>query len=237
MPSYQVKLAARETLAEGTLAFRFEKPAGFNFKAGQAVVLELLHPPAEDGQKRRTFSLVSAPFESTLVVATRMRDTAFKRALKALPDGASVKLLGPIGQFTLADARPAVFIAGGIGITPFMSMLRQAARDRSAQPLLLLYSNRRPEDVAFLGELQGLERQNRNFRLVATMTEMDKSARKWDGETGFVNADLIERFAGGLAAPLYYVVGPPAMVVAMQETLRGAGAAEDDIRGEEFYGY
>jgi ferredoxin-NADP reductase len=144
MPSYQVKLAGRAQLAEGTLAFRFEKPAGFNFKAGQAVVLELLEPPAGDGQKRRTFSLVSAPFESALVIATRMRDTAFKRALKALPNGASMKLVGPIGQFTLGEgARPAVFIAGGIGITPFMSMLRQAANDRSPQRLLLLYSNRR----------------------------------------------------------------------------------------------
>ena len=238
MPSYQVKLAGREELAEGTIAFRFEKPAGFNFKPGQAVVLELLDPPPEDGQKRRTFSLVSAPFESTLAIATRMRDTAFKRALKALPDGASLKLTGPIGQFTLADtARPAVFIAGGIGITPFMSMLRQAARDHAPHSLLLLYSNRRPEDAAFLGELQELERQNGNFRLVATMTEMSKSARKWGGQTGFVDADLIKRAAGGLMAPIYYVVGPPAMVAAMQEMLRGTGVADDDIRSEEFYGY
>jgi ferredoxin-NADP reductase len=238
MPSYQVKLAGREQVAEGTLAFRFEKPAGFSFKAGQAVVLELLDPPAADGQKRRTFSLVSAPFEATLAIATRMRDTAFKRALKALPDGASIKLLGPIGQFTLADAaRPAVFIAGGIGITPFMSMLRQAARDGSPQRLLLLYSNRRPDDAAFLGELQELERQNGNFRLCATMSDMEKSSRKWDGETGFIDADLIGRCIGELAAPVYYVVGPPAMVVAMQETLRGMGVAEDDIRSEEFYGY
>ena len=238
MPSYQVKLAGREQVAEGTLAFRFEKPAGFSFKAGQAVVLALLNPPAGEGQERRTFSLVSAPFEGTLAVATRMRDTAFKRALKALPDGASTKLVGPIGQFTLADAaHPAVFIAGGIGITPFVSMLRQAARDRSPQRLLLLYSNRRPEDAAFLGELQELERQNGNFRLVATMTDMGSSARKWDGETGLIDADLIRRCVGGLVAPVYYVVGPPAMVAAIRETLRASGVAEDDIRSEEFYGY
>ncbi len=238
MPSYQVQLAGREPLAEGTLAFRFEKPAGFAFKAGQAVVLELLDPPPGDGQKRRTFSLVSAPFERTLTIATRMRDTAFKRALNALPDGASVKLVGPIGQFTLADvARPAVFIAGGIGITPFMSMLRQAAQDRSARRLVLLYSNRRPEDAAFLGELQALERQLGNFRLVATMTEMRNSASKWEGETGLLNAHLIERAASGLAAPVYYVVGPPGMVAAMVDTLRSTGVAEESIVTEEFYGY
>jgi ferredoxin-NADP reductase len=237
MPNYQTTLAGREALAEGTLAFRFEKPAGFSFKAGQAVVLELLDPPDEEGQKRRTFSLVSAPFESELIVATRMRDTAFKRALKALPEGASVKLMGPIGQFTLDAARSAVFIAGGIGITPFMSMLRQAARERSAQPLRLLYSNRRPEDAAFLAELQALERGNANFRLDATMTDMGRSSSRWNGHKGVVDAELIRSCTGGLHAPLYYVVGPPAMVLAMQETLRAAGVAEDAILTEEFYGY
>ena len=237
MPNYQTKLAGREELAEGTLAFRFEKPAGFSFKAGQAVVLELLDPPDEEGQKRRTFSLASAPFESGLIVATRMRDTAFKRALKALPEGARVKLMGPLGQFTLDAGRPAVFIAGGIGITPFMSMLRQAASERSPQPLRLLYSNRRPEDAAFLAELQELERRNANFRLAATMTDMGKSSRQWSGHTGFVDAELVKSCAGELHAPLYYVVGPPAMVLAMQETLRAASVAEDAILTEEFYGY
>jgi ferredoxin-NADP reductase len=238
VPTYQVKLAGREQVAEGTFAFRFEKPAGFAFRPGQAIVLELLDAAAADGQKRRTFSLVSAPFESALVIATRMRDTAFKRALNALPDGASMKLIGPMGQFTLADSgRPAVFIAGGIGVTPFMSMLRQAARDLSPQPLLLLYSNRRPQDAAFLGELQSLERKNKNFRLVATMTDLASRAGDWNGETSLVDADMIRRHAGGLAAPVYYVVGPPAMVMAMQETLLGAGVAQDDIRSEEFYGY
>ena len=238
MPSYQVKLAWRERLSEGTLAFRFERPAGFTFRAGQAVVVELLDPPAGEGQKRRTFSLVSAPYERTLTIATRMRDSAFKRALKALPDGASMKLLGPIGQFTLADAaRPAVFIAGGIGITPFMSMLRQAAKDESPQPLVLLYSNRRPEDAAFLDELRELARRNPNFRLVATMTEVDKSGARWEGETGFLSARLIERSVKGLANPVYYIVGPPGMVLAVADILRSAAVTEESILTEEFYGY
>ena len=238
MTAYETRLEGREEIAEGTMAFHFDKPAGFSFKAGQAVALELIDPPAGDGQSQRTFSLVSAPFENTLVVATRMRDSAFKRALKALPVGARMKLEGPFGDLTLGDAaRPAVLIAGGIGITPFMSMLRQAGQDRSPHRLFLVYSNRRPEDSAFLAELQGLERQNNNFRLLATMTDMNKSARKWDGETGLVDAHLLQRFVGDLAAPIYYVVGPPAMVGAMQETLKQGGIAAGNIRTEEFYGY
>ncbi|HKA46115.1 MAG TPA: FAD-dependent oxidoreductase [Burkholderiales bacterium] len=240
MTTYSTKLDRRDEIAEGTMSFHFTKPAGFHFKAGQAIDVILADPPGADARSAgHTFSIVSAPFQGELAIATRMRDSAFKRALKALPIGAPLKLEGPFGSFALHgdQARPAVFIAGGIGITPFMSILRQAAQDRLPHRLLLLYSNRRPEDAAFLSELQQLEQQNSNFRLVATMTEMSKSARKWEGETSFVNADLVKRHVADLAAPIYYVVGPPAMVEAVTEMLRGAGVAEDLIRSEEFYGY
>ena len=239
MPAFQVKLLGHEQVAHGTMAFHFEKPGGFDFVAGQAVSVELTDPPAGDGQERRTFSLVSAPFESELVVATRMREgSAFKRALQTLPEGAGVKLEGPSGELTLDSAgRPAVLIAGGIGITPFVSILRQATRDESSRRLSLIYSNRRPEDAAFLEELQDLERRNENFRFLATMTDMTQSARKWDGETRLVDAEMVRAFVGGLAAPIYYVVGPPAMVEAMQAVLGRVGVPEGDIRTEEFYGY
>jgi ferredoxin-NADP reductase len=237
VPSHQVKLAGREQIAEGTFAFHLEKPPGFTFKAGQAVVLELLDAPPQDGQKRRTFSLASAPHESSLMIATRMRDSAFKRALQALPDGALIKLSGPTGRFTLAGGRPGVLIAGGIGITPFLSMLRQAAHERSPERLVLVYSNRRPEDAAFLEELQRLAEPNEKFRMLATMTDMGGSSLKWNGAKELVNSELIRRAAAGLEAPVFYVVGPPAMVMAVQETLRGAGVVDADIRSEEFYGY
>jgi len=239
MKTHLVKLSGREVVAEETIAFRFEKPEGFSFEPGQAVCFELVDRPAGVGQSHRAFSLVSAPFENTLVVATRMRDSAFKRALEALPDGASIKLEGPFGELTLHEdaTRPAVFIAGGIGITPFISVLRQAGKDGRSHRLFLIYSNRRPEDAAFLDELQELEQESKNFRLLATMTGMKQSARKWDGETRRINADMVKDFVGDLVAPIYYVVGPPAMVKAMRGMLQEAGVAEDSMRSEEFYGY
>jgi ferredoxin-NADP reductase len=224
-------------VAEGTLAFRFERPPGFQFKPGQAVVLELPEPAAE-GQKRRTFSLVSAPYEPRLTIATRMRDSGYKTALRALPEGALVKLIGPMGRFTFAPGeRPAVFIAGGIGITPFISMLRQAVHERSKKSLVLLYSNRRPEDAAFLEELEHMEQTNPSFRLLATMTDMDRSSRSWTGETVPIGIELIERATHGLTSPVYYVVGPPGMVAAMRQALTHSGVSDEDILTEEFYGY
>jgi len=236
MSTDEVRLQGREDVAEGTMAFHFDKPAGFIFKPGQAIDLIL----SVDGQSaRHAFSIASAPFEARLTIATRMRESAFKRALKSLAIGSPVQIDGPFGSLTLHNkrARPAVMIAGGIGITPFISILRQAAHDELPQDLVLLYSNRRPEDAAFLAELQALARQNSRFRLLATMTQMDKSTLPWSGQTGWVDAALVAKAGAELSAPIYYLAGPPVLVEAMRETLELAGVDEDEVRSEEFYGY
>jgi ferredoxin-NADP reductase len=168
-----------------------------------------------------------------------MRDTPYKHALASLAPGEPVRVEGPFGAMTLHKnaARPAVFIAGGIGITPFMSMLRTAAHDGFARDIVLIYSNRRPEDAAFLPELIQLARTHRRFKLVGTMTDMAHSVRQWGGETRMVDAALIREAVGELPEPVFYVVGPPAMVEAMRATLADAGIDEDDVRSEDFYGY
>jgi len=231
-------LARREDIADGTSAFHFAKPPGFTFKPGQAIDLVLPGGGAGDDAKH-AFSIVSAPFEDELVVATRMRDSAYKCTLGSLPPGAPVVVDGPFGSLTLHGnrSRGAVLIAGGIGITPFMSILRHAARDPLARPLALVYSNRRPEDAAFLDELQRLEKTLVGFKLVATMTGMENSSRPWIGKAGFVDAALIKEVGSWVPAPIYYVAGPPAMVSAMRKMLNEAGVDDDDIRSEDFYGY
>jgi ferredoxin-NADP reductase len=238
--NYQSTLFGREEIAAWTMAFHFAKPAGFSFKAGQAIDIVLSDPAGvDDGNTRHTFSIVTAPFEDKLTIATRMRDTPFKRRLKDLPDGSPIGIEGPSGSLVLHSKpeRAAIMIAGGIGITPFVSILRQAAIDPSPRRLVLLYSNHRPEDTAFLAELQAMERSNPNFRLLATMTRMDESSQGWQGATEGIDEKLLRRIAAELAAPIYYLAGPPAMVAAMRQTLNEAGVDDDDLRSEEFYGY
>lgn len=233
----EARLRSREEIAAGTMAFRFDKPPGLAFKAGQAVDLVL---PGTGGQPlRHTFSPASAPFEEQLEIATRMRASDYKRTLAALPLGAAVAIEGPSGSLPLHNdrSRAAVLLAGGIGITPFMSMLRQAARDPQPRQIALLYSNRRPEDAAYLEELLRLARNDGRFRLVATMTQMAQSARPWHGQTRPIDAAMVAAAAEGLPAPIYYVAGPPAMVDAMRGLLGEAGIDDDDIRSEDFYGY
>lgn len=240
MPSFTVRLKNRQEVAESTLAFLLEKPANFRFKAGQTIDMTLIDPPETDGEgNTRTFSLASPPSDAELTVATRMRDTAFKRTLRKLPLGTEINFDGPFGDFTLSttSTRPAVFLAGGIGITPFRSMILDATHQKLLRPLFLSYSNRRPEDAAFLEELQGIEKGNPSFKLIATMTEMAKSRRPWHGLTGYINREMLAGALGSLSGPVYYLAGPPGMVTSMRQMLTDAGVSDDDIRAEEFAGY
>jgi len=237
-------LKDRKEIAEGTMAFRFEKPSGWAFKAGQYLDMTLLDPSETDSEGNvRSFSIASAPHEETLMVATRMRDTAFKRVLRAMPFGTAVKIEGPSGDLILQDdiARSAVFLAGGIGVTPFRSIAHWAAKEKLPNRIVLFYSNRRPEDAPFLAELQSLEKDNPKYRLIASMTEMEKSHRAWSRETGLINQEMLGRHLKGAASPIYYIAGPPAIVKGLHEMLHEmlskAGINDNDIRAEEFAGY
>jgi len=239
-PVYMTTLKGRDQIAEGTMAFHINKPADFHYRAGQAIDLTLIDPPETDAEgNTRAFSLASAPFEDDLLIVTRMRDTAFKRVLRSAPLGTNIKLEGPSGSFVLhrKAENPAVFLAGGIGITPFLSIIRQATQENAPHQLYLFYSNRRPEDAAFLDMLTQIPRQNPNVHLIPTMTEMDKSRREWQGETSFINAEMLRKYLPSLQGPIYYIAGPPAMVAAMRRMLTNSGVDEDDIRTEEFSGY
>ncbi|MGH9807148.1 MAG: FAD-dependent oxidoreductase, partial [Terriglobia bacterium] len=140
----KVKLIRRETIARDTMAFYFSKPEGFEFRAGQFADYTLIDPPQTDAEgNSRCFYLVQAPCETHLVVATRMRDTAFKRVLRDLPLGSEVRLGAPYGDFSLhrAETTPAVFIIGGIGVTPARSMIAQATHDKIAHRITLLHAS------------------------------------------------------------------------------------------------
>src|ERR1017187_10087709 len=125
LPVTLSKLVSRHEVAERTTAFRFEKPTNWVFEAGRFLDMSVLNPSETDAEgDSRTFSIASAPHEETLMVATRMRDTAFKRVLDTMRPGSSVKIEGPSGSLLLHNAkRTAVFLAGGIGITPFRSIV------------------------------------------------------------------------------------------------------------------
>lgn len=235
-----VKLLKKETVADGTMAFQFERPADFDFKAGQSIDLTLPNPPETDTEgNTRAFSLSSAPSEDHLMITTRMRNTAFKRVIKDLPLGNPLMIDGPFGSMTLHNdtSKVAVFLAGGIGVTPFRSMIVEAAIKKLPHRIYLFYSNRKVKDAAFLEELQNLTKQNKNFYFIPTMTETDGPNQTWSGETGYINETTIKKFVSDTQQAIYYMAGPPSMVAAMHTMLSNFNINDDNIRSESFAGY
>lgn len=237
MAIHTLKLISRYEAAKNTFVFTFEKPENFQFKPGQYGGFTLIQPNETDaaGNTRR-FSLLSTPDDNFISFATRIQSSAYKRVLNTLLPGNEIKFAGPTGQFTLHEnlAIPAVFIAGGIGVTPFYSMINFATAHRISQTLYLFYGNQSSSDAAFFNELTQFEKQNPYFKFIPTFTA---PAPTWQGETGFITDTMIKQFILDLSIPFYYVCGSPAMVTALQETLAEMGIDEDRIKIEDFPGY
>lgn len=233
-----VKLIKKEEVAAETMAFHFEKPEGFTFKAGQFGDFTLLSPSETDEEGNvRGFSLAHAPYETNLMIVTRLRDTAFKRILRNLPIGTELKLDAPYGNFVLhkTETTPAIFLTGGIGITPVRSIIAQATKSKLSHKITLFYSNKTPKDTAFLTDLDSFAKENPNFIFIPVMTRTVLS--EWNGETGHITTEMLKEYVPDLTAPIYYLSGPASMVATMRQILIEAKVNEDNIRTEEFSGY
>ena len=235
----RARIKEKREVAKGTLMVVFDLLGHeVDFDPGQYFWVTLLEPPHEDEKgPRRHITVVTSPNErGVLGLTTRLRDTAFKRSLAELPVGTEVDVEQPKGSFVLPQEtdRPYVFLAGGIGITVFRSMLRYIAEEELPHQVTLVYSNRDRDSAAFLDELLELERANPNLRLVLTMTD-DPS---WEGETRRIDADFLRDHLGDeLGRFTYLIAGPPGMVEAMEEMLRTAGVPGEQLRPERFSGY
>jgi ferredoxin-NADP reductase len=235
-----IKLLRSEEVAEGTKAFHFEKPQGFEYKAGQTMDITLINPPETDAEgNTRAFSIAAAPHEGELMIATRMRDTAFKRVLGKMEPGSTLEMEGPFGSFTLHNnvEKAAVFLTGGIGVTPVRAIMQDAAKRGLQHKIFVFFSNRRPEDSAFLEELTTLAKQIPNAVFVPTMTDMTKSKVTWAGETGYISKEMLSKYLPEAKEAIFYLDGPATMVTAMRTLLSEMGVDEDNIRTEEFSGY
>lgn len=240
MADYQMTLMDRQRIARGTMTFWFDtNGSDYDFRAGQHADFAFLHPPVgEESDNLRTFSFANSPHDKGLVmIAMRMRETGFKTALMSAALGTKFRVSRARGSFTLHkdSARPAVFLAGGIGITPVRSILGWATQKRMPHKLYLFYSNREAVDAAFLEELEALASRNPGFTLIPTVTQIGGPA--WPYETGHINHGMLSRYLTGLNRPVFYIAGPSGMVTSMTDLLRSLDASEDDMRTEEFGDY
>lgn len=219
--------------------FRFEVEGGrLEWRAGQNLVMTI--PGLVDPRgPTRPFTISSSPTEGGVVaITTLVRGSPFKQHLAKLAAGDTVENEAIEGTFVLEPGRPAVMIAGGIGITPFRSMLRSAVDMKLEKPLVLLYSSKTPSDIVFRSELAEFERRNHAIRVLHTITRPEQAQEKWEGRKGRIDAELIREGMRGIRHPLIYVAGPPGFVSEARRLLDAEiQVSAEDIRTDEFEGY
>jgi glycine betaine catabolism B len=231
-PAIQTEVVASWKPTPTTYAVRLAKPKSFHFRATQFTFLGLR---TAEGADWRPMSLATSPTHEHLEYAVRRSDSAFKRAFSELRPGDPAWVRGPFGEFFLNETRPAVLIAGGIGITPLKGMA-EFATDRELEiPVRLLYSNRSVEEIVFRDELEKLTERNPMFRVVHTLT--GAAPGDWTGATGRISPGLIQKSTTGLKNPLYYLCGTPQFVQDQLALLADLGVAVADLDWELFRGY
>lgn len=228
-------------VATGTLYVEFDLLGEkVDFQAGQYFFVTLLNPPYSGIEEKDTthhFSIVNSPNTSGIIaMTTRIRlESPFKRSLAEMPEGAEVEIGKIAGSFVLPENvdKPIVCIALGIGITPFMSMLRYVVEEKKDYKIVLIYSDDNTASMPFLPELQELPKTNPNFRLILSVTHQED----WEGEKRRVDGSFLKDYLEDVVNNYYFVSGPPKAVEAVASNLKETGIPEVNIKTDSFSGY
>ncbi len=238
-PNYHLDLILdkKERLTKDTMYFIFKTKSRIKYISGQYMEWMLPHNNTDNRGNRRYFSLASSPTEDRLAITVRFfeKSSSYKKALYSLNKGDSIIASELSGDFILpTDAKKGiVFIAGGVGIAPFRSMLKYIIDKRARMDITLFYSVRSEEDILFSEILS--KAKYSGVKVIYTAT--DDIPSEWDGERGFIDSAMIKRNVSDYKSKLYYISGPQLMVDNMHHTLLSMGVKRKDIKEDFFPGY
>lgn len=235
-----LQLKDRREIGNGILAFSFDYPEGFNHRLGQ--YMEWTLPVSEpDGRgNRRYFSIASSPTERELLIAARFypRSSRYKQAMAEMESGDPIVAAELSGDFVLPrdPGVPLVFIAGGIGITPFRSMIKYLVDTGEKRDIVLIYSNSAKEEIVFRDVFEEAERKI-GLKTVYTLTDPKRLPEDWTGRTGYVDEKMLRQEVPDFQERAYFVSGSPGMVETVKEVLRASGVRRRNVHSDYFPGY
>jgi glycine betaine catabolism B len=216
-----------------TSSYRFARPEDFSYKPGQYVMVtiklgdsELVHP----------FSLSSSPTELDFIEFTKkLTSSEYSATLKVMKPFDWARIDGPYGKFTCeCEYEKIIFLAGGIGITPFFSIIKYCADKNLGTNIILFYGARNQNEIAFKKELDEMQSRNSNLKIIYVLNE---PLTGWRGKSGFVSVDLVKQEVPDFRERIFYACGPPGMVSAMQKMVAALGLPETQLRLESFAGH
>ncbi len=231
-----ITLKDRKLINENTLAMWFDKTgSGFEFEPGQYAKITILEPIHHDNEgNSRLFSISTSPTKDYLMFTTRALDSAFNKNILELPIGSKFSISEPGGNTVLHkdSSIPAVFLIGGIGITPVRCMVEYIIESKLPYKAYLFYSNPNAKSMAFFEDFEKWAEVYPDFKFIPTID--DTSDKNWKYNTGYINKELILKYIPDISKPIYYIVGPLAMVDAMEALLIDMGVKSENIKLERF---
>ena len=247
-------LAKQEHKDSDVMSFKFSKQDNVDQRnlehtAGQYAFFDIGGVYDDPEGPLRHFTIASSPTENFVMISTRIRDTPYKKRLSSLEEGIKIKVRGPMGKFVLHEedySKPAVFLSGGIGVTPFRSMIKYATDKQLPLKIVMFDSNRNQENILYKDEFDQWANTNKNVKIIYTITEEGKEDQKssgaseWKGESGRIDKAILTKYLNNdyLKDSIFYTCGPPAMIKAMQDLLQDDfGLTKERIKVEEFTGY
>ncbi len=214
-------------------SYGFPRPPELTYKPGQYFFITI-----KQGGKELTkpFSFSSSPTEKDFFEFTKkFTDHEYSMALKAAKVGDWARIDAPYGQFTFEGEYPKIaLLAGGIGITPFMSICKYATDKRLDSKITLFYGCRSEQEIAFKQELEDMQKKNSHLKVIYILNEPSPG---WTGKVGFVTVDLIKQEVPDFKDRIFYACGPPRMVTAMQKVVAALGLPGTQLKLEYFVGH
>jgi ferredoxin-NADP reductase len=214
-------------------SFRFPRPETLSYKPGQFLFVTI---KADGKELSKHFSISSSPTEKGHIEFTKkLSESEFSTALKALEEGDWARIDAPYGKFTFEGEYEKIgLLGGGIGITPLRSICKYCTDMRLNTKITLLYGNRSESDIAFRKELEEMQEQNKNLKVVFILNE---ASNEWKGVTGIIDAELVKKEIPDYKETVFYTCGPPAMVETMEKLVEKLGLPKTQLNREYFTGY
>jgi ferredoxin-NADP reductase len=242
MNSFILPFLYSEKISSDAYSFYFNRSqvTDLDFIPGQYIRMILPHENPDERGTSRFFSIASSPTQKEiLMITTKIGPSSFKKNLLGLQQGMEVQFFGPIGKFVFhkEDTRPRIFLAGGIGITPYHATIKYAADTNLTIPMTLFVSYKIPEERVYIEEFERIKKEHSWFKIIETITRAEESRMLWNGERRRINEELIKKYSPDFANCLFMVSGPSAMVEATNEIVKNMGVANEQIEIEKFTGY
>lgn len=241
-PKYKIVSAIRQKIqiAPDMIDFLFPSQNKFAYTPGQYMEWTLPHKHADSRGNRRYFTIASSPTEDTIRLGVKFypKGSSFKNAMSSI-DSKTIMVGAQLsGDFTLPKNpnQKIVFIAGGIGITPYRSMIKYLIDTKQPRPIILLYANKTADEIVY-SDVFTRAKEQLGIKTVYTLTDPAKVPVGWQGKTGRISPEIITAEVPDYKERIFYLSGPHVMVTSYKEVLKNMGIPEKQIKTDFFPGF